>query len=32
MNQLVEYKGLNYKTGLTANERAYLEAKEQARI
>jgi hypothetical protein len=32
MNQLVEYKGLNYKSGLTANERAYLEAKEQARI
>jgi hypothetical protein len=32
MNQLVEYKGLNYKSGLTPNERAYLEAKEQARI
>ena len=32
MNQLVEYKGLNYKSGLTPNERAYLEAKEQVRI
>jgi hypothetical protein len=32
MNQLVEYKGLNYKSGLTANERAYLESKEQVRI
>jgi len=32
MTQLVEYKGLNYKSGLTPNERAYLEAKEQARI
>jgi hypothetical protein len=32
MSNLVEYKGLNYKTGLTPNERAYLEAKEQARL
>jgi len=32
MTNLVEYKGLNYKSGLTPNERAYLEAKEQARL
>lgn len=32
MNQLVEYKGLNYKIGLTPNERAYLAAKDQMRI
>jgi len=32
MKQLVEYKGLNYKAGLTPNERAYLEAKEQVRL
>ena len=31
MINLVEYKGLNYKSGLTPNERAYLEAKEQAK-
>ena len=32
MTHLVEYKGLNYKTGLTPNEKAYLEAKQQARL